>query len=225
MKGRWKWVFLSIGVLLISATCGFGYQAKITRSQFEEAKDAFAKKDWDRVIDNLSSQRDIHVPPKESLRQFVHRYVEPILKDDKFTLVTRHWNSSMVPIPNEEMAYQVSAYNRPFPFIRLVYSDDVLWFDVPVAGRMYGVFQGKQVTLSFYLTFFRVAFDRYPPPQREDRWKSIVAFVKEEKEELTKMGLSPKNLYSKAKTWDEYVKLYEERTGRQLPPQSSLRPR
>lgn len=211
MKGRWKWIFLCLGVLLISATCGFGYQARVTRSQFEEAKDAFAKKDWDRVVDNLSDSRDRHVPKKKVLREFVHHYVEPILKDPKFALASRQWNSTMVPIKNEEMAYQTEGTNRPFPFIRLVYSDDVLWFDLPIAGRTYGVFQGKQVTLSFYLTFFRVAFDRYPPIRREERWRSIVAFVKDEKQRLIDMGVTPGHLYSKAKTWDDYIKLYEDR--------------
>ncbi|MBS1727950.1 MAG: hypothetical protein JST51_14630 [Armatimonadetes bacterium] len=213
MKGRWKWVFLSIGVLLISATCGFGYEQQATRSQYEVAKDAFKHRDWDRLVENLTYKNYPRSPSKPALAQFLRTYVEPVLDRREFDLVSRKWESSMVPIPNEEVAYQPTWGRRRFNFLQLDYTDDVAWFQMPVEGRRFGIFQGKQVVLSFYVTFYRVAYAEYPP-MRSDVTSSVLRFVEDQKDRLTQMGITPYHLYSPAKTWDEYIadnrKLLEE---------------
>lgn len=207
MKGRGKWIVLSVGVILISATCGFGYQAKATLTQYEEAKAAFLVRDWDRVVNNLSDTSNVTVPPKKSLAQFIKQYIDPAIDDKGFKVASRQWNSSMVPIPDEEMTYQrVLDTGRKSQLIRLSYSDKVAWFDVPLAKKRYGIFQGKKIGISFFPLFFKAAALKHPVPRGKSAFSSYQAFVKEEKETLRRMGILPIHVRSSAKTWEEYEK-------------------
>jgi hypothetical protein len=207
MNGRGKWIVLGVGVIVISATCGFGYQAKATLTQYEEAKAAFLIRDWDRVVDNLSDTSNLAVPPKKSLGAFIKRYIDPAIDEKRFKVASRQWNSSMVPIPDEEMTYQRAlASGRKSQLIRLSYSDKIAWFDVPLAKKRYGVFQGKKIAISFYPLFFRAAVLKHPVTKGKGAISCYLAFVKEEKEMLSRMGILPIHVRSSAKTWEEYEK-------------------
>lgn len=206
MKGRWKWVFLVLGVLLISATCGFGYEQKQKRSQFEEAEDALRNSDWDRLALTMSQSNSRHTPSQNSIASFLRTYVDPIVTAKKPAFETRQWASSMVPIPNEEAALTLKRSDgRKYKFLQVSYTDDVLWIPLPVHGRQLGIFQGKRVSVSFFMAFFRVAYELYPPARKEERFRSAVKFVRQEKERLKGMGISPQNIYSPCKTWEEFL--------------------
>ena len=208
MKGRWKWVWLFIGVLLISGTCGFGFEAKRWRTQFKEAKDAFQKRDWDRVADNLSDSDN--APSKKAFAGFMKEYVDPIIENSDYEFQSRETKSTMVPIKNETDSFVLKEGN-PRPVAMLEYWDDAIWFDVPFSKQRYGIFKGKRVFMPFSMTFLRICRLMYPQADRPSSWKSVIAFVKAEQGKLTAMGLSPKSLYSQKKTWNEFADEYQER--------------
>ena len=204
-----------IGVLVISATCGFGYEAKHTRTRFEEAKDAFAKRDWERVISNLSDTSNPGRPDPKAFVAFLRTYVDPELATGRYELKSREANSSMVPIKDEYVSYQ-SSEGIGSSILSLRYVDDAIWFDIPFSPKRVGVFRGKLINLSFFSAFYRIALANYPQKNRRDNWKSVLAFINAEKERLNQMGISPKNLLSQEKTWEEFSKVYEARIRKRL---------
>lgn len=209
MKRRgFKWIWLFLGVLLISATCGFGYEARHTLTRYEAAKQAFAKQDWEAVIENLSDTTDNGRAEPKAFAAFLHKYVDPELATGEYKQTTRSTNSLLVPIKNEFIGYQKTEPPRP-PLLSLRYVDDAVWFNVPFTPRKVGMFRGKLVNMSFASCFYRVCVAQFPQVSRRNNWKSVVAFVKSEKGAMTEMGLSPKNLYSKAKSWDDFLVEYK----------------
>jgi hypothetical protein len=214
-RRRFNWIWLVLGVLVISATCGFGYEARQTRTRFERAKDAFAVRDWDRVVECLSETSSPGRPSPKAFTSFLRTYVDPELASGKYELKHREVKSSMVPIQDETVTYQMSK-GPPTAIISLRYVDDAVWFNVPFSSKRVGVFRGKLINLSFMSVFYRIAWTSYPQNDRRDIWKSVLAFVNSEKERLTEMGITPSNLYSQEKTWEEFSKEYEARIRKRL---------
>ena len=210
MKGHFKHVWLFIGVVVISASCGFGYEAKRSRSQFKEAVDAFSKRDWDRVAANLSDPTSKYAPSQKALATFLKTYLDPELATGKYELVSQETNSTMVPVKNMVVSYQPTGIpSRPVAMLQ--YYDDAIWFDIPFSNRKWGIFKGKIISIPFYMMFMRICRDRYPQADRRDNWKSVLDFVGAEKSNLTEMGITPTNLYSQSKSWDDYSTEYEAR--------------
>ncbi len=206
MKGRWKWAFLVLGVLLISATCGFGYEQKRARTQYEEAEDALKTYDWDRFAETMSESPSRHMPSRGAILAFLQTYVKPLVQKKPPIFEKRQWSSTMVPIPNEEASLVFRRLDgRKYKFLQVTYTDDVLWIPLPIHGRQLGIFQGKRISASFFLTFYRVAYELFPPLKKEERFRSALQFVQQEKEHLKAMGLSPQNIYSPCKTWEEFI--------------------
>lgn len=210
-RRRFKWFWLFLGVILISATCGFGYEAKQTRTQFEEAKDAFRQRDWKRVVANLSETNNTYAPAKEAYVQFLNAYVEPELLTEKYALKVEEVKSSMVPINNEIVSYAPKD-QKGRSLIELIYFDRAIWFNIPFSKKRFGVFKRKEVSISFNSTFYRICRKRYPHLRGPDSYRSVLMFVNSEKSKLDAMGITPKNLYSEKHTWDEYIIEYEAKT-------------
>ena len=208
MKPRWKWVWLFIGMLLISATCGFGFEAKQSRTQFEEAKDAFQRRDWDRVAANLSDSEN--APSAKAFSEFMKTYVDPVLETGIYQFNAKESASRMVPIKNETDSYVLKVGGRR-PLAMLQYLDDAIWFDVPFSKQKYGMFKGKRVTMPFALTFVRISRTLYPSTDGGSSWKSIPAFARGEKGRLVAMGLTPKCLMSRANAGIDFATEYEAR--------------
>jgi hypothetical protein len=207
-RRRFKWIWLFLGVLLISATCGFGYEAKATRTRFEEAKDAFGKQDWERVVENLSDTTDPGRPNPKAFAAFLHAYLDPELAKGKYKLLNHESNSSLVPIKNEWIGYLENESPRTSIAV-LRYVDDAMWFSIPFSPQKVSVFRGKLVNMSFASCFYRICAARRPLEKRRPNWRAILQFVGSEKENLVKIGISPKNLYSSKETWDEYMAEYQ----------------
>lgn len=208
-RRKFQWIWLFLGAILISGTCGFGYEAKRTRSQFEEAKDAFSRNDWEKVIDHLTPTPDIGRPSPKAFAAFLHRYVDPELASHEYKIESVETKSSLVPINNEYIGYREEGARQPLVMLR--YVDDSVWFDIPFSTRKMGIFRGKLINMSFVSTFARVCRSSYPQTDRANSWKSVRKFVEAEKHHLDDMGITPANLYSRATTWDDYVNDYEDR--------------
>ena len=206
MKGRWKWVLLAIGILLISATCGFGYETKRTRSQFEEAEDAFSHRDWDRMVQALPDRSGPFDAPKPVMDKFLNTYITPLLEKRHPDLKKQSSPSTVVPIPNEEMFYEWRKGERHISVIRLSYVDQLSTFTLPFSSSRYYMFQGKQIRFTFWLAFYRACYAEFPPASRWLTRQSIIAFIRKERTNLDAMGMKPSYLVSTAKTWDEYIK-------------------
>ncbi len=209
MKGRWKWVFLILGVLLISATCGFGYQAKLTRTQFEEAADALEHRDWDRLAANLPPPRGQYAPSNATIAKFLNAYMSGPERGADWQFKHETVKSEVVPIPNETVEFTRQGLTRRVIVMSLTYTDDMAWFSIPMSTKQYGIFQGKRIRFYFPVVFFRAAYLAYPPRTQNGRWQSMLKFVRKEKANLDAMGLKPAHIYSPAKTWDEYLSAME----------------
>jgi hypothetical protein len=204
-RQKWKWILLSVGVLLISATCGFGYEAKRTRTQFEEAKDAFEKRDWYRVVSNVSEGGNQRRPSQQAIVSFMHTYIDPMLETGKFKLKSRTWNSNLVPIKDEIVTYEAPGVVRG-EICELLYTDKISWMGIPFSKSSLSIFNGKQVVLPFVPMFLRVARARYPQKDQLVTWKSVLEFVRAERSKLTTIGIMPSIFYSKEKTWNDFLK-------------------
>ena len=209
MKGRFKWVWLFAGVVVICASCGFGYEAKQTRTQFEEARVAFENRDWDRVAANLSDSSNPNAPSPRAMAAFLRTFLDPDLASGKYQLTTHEYDSAMVPIKNMTVSYEpIDGGSRPVA--TLLYTDDAVWFDIPFSKKRWGIFRGKRISVPFFVMFSRICHDRFPQAERRDNWKSSVQFARAEGDHLTAIGITPRNLFSNAKTWDEYATEREE---------------
>jgi hypothetical protein len=204
MKGRFKWVWLFIGVVVISASCGFGYEAKRARTQFEEARDAFSKRDWDRVAANLSDPSNPNAPSEKALASFLRIYLDPELATGKYELKAHEYDSALVPVKNMTVSYEpIDGLSRPVASLQ--YYDDAVWFDIPFSKKKWGIFRGKRIAVPFYVVFFRIAHDRFPQTERQSGWKSVIQFARAEGDRMSAIGITPKNLFSNAKTWEDYA--------------------
>ena len=206
MKRHFRWVWLFVGVLVISATCGFGYESKRTRTQFEEAKDAFSKQDWDRVTDNLSPS--LSNPSPKVYASILRTYLDPELSSGKHTFEHRARKSSFIVIDNEDVFFGPRTSSWPPP-ITLRYSDQVAWFSVPFTKQRFGIFQNKRISMNFFMCLAKISSDRYPQNSPREQWKAILAFIKDEKTRLTEIGITPKHLGSNKKSWEEFSKEFE----------------
>ncbi len=202
-RRRWNWIWLFLGVIVISASCGFGYELKRARTEFELAKDAFAKKDWDQVIANLSEEQ--YNPPSTKYVAFLHKYLDPILASGEIKLHFEKTPSPYVPLENEYVSYRSSEIHAR-PLAMLSYRDRLAWVTVPFVKQRIWFFKGKQSGMLFIRDFYGVAAFRYPHTERRDRWKSVVEFVQHESRQLDDLGITPHDLNSLAKTWEDFVK-------------------
>jgi hypothetical protein len=202
-RKRWNWVWLFLGVILISASCGFGYGLKQARTEFEVAKDAFAKKDWEQVFANLSESQ--YNPPTKKYAAFLHCYLDPLLDSGQVKLQFEKIPSGYVPLENEFLSYRsIEAHSRPLAM--LTYRDRLEWVTVPFVKQRLWFFKGKQTGMLFVRDFYGVAAFRYPHPEKRDRWKSVIEFVQHERKQLDALGITPSDINSLTKTWDDFVK-------------------
>ena len=206
MKKGFRWVWLFIGVIAISASCGFGYEAKVTRNKFEEAKDAFRNQDWDRVTDNLTPS--FRNPSPKVYASFLRTYLDPELLLGKHPFEHRAWKSSFIFVDNEDVFFGPRTSNWPPP-VTLRYSDQVAWFSLPISKQRYGIFQNKRISMNFFACLAKISWDRYPQNSQRDQWKAILAFINAEKVRLTEIGIAPKHLGSNKKSWEEFSKEFE----------------
>ncbi|MEI8283270.1 MAG: hypothetical protein WCG75_12755 [Armatimonadota bacterium] len=202
-RRRWNWVWLFLGVIVISASCGFGYEVERARTEFEVAKDAFAKRDWDQVVASLSEEQ--FNPPSTKYVAFLHSYLDPILDSGTAKLHEEKISSTYVPLENEYVTYR-STDLRDRPLATLSYRDKVAWVTVPFVNQRFWIYKGKQTGMRFVSVFFRVAAVRYPHADRADRWKSVIEFVQHERRHLDDLGISPHDVHPLAKTWEDFMK-------------------
>jgi hypothetical protein len=201
-RRRFNWIWLCLGVLVISATCGFGFEARRTRTQFEEAKDAFGKRDWDKVVANLSEEQ--FNPPAKTYIAFLQRYLDPALDSTKAKLHFEKLPSRYIPIENEFLSYRTpELHDRPLAF--LSFRDKVVRVRVPFFNQSFGIFKGKVTGMRFVVIFYRVAAIRHPHTDRRDQWKSVIEFVQRERHRLEELGITPTELNSPSKNWGEFV--------------------
>lgn len=201
-RRKFNWLWLVVGVLIISATCGFGYEARQTRTRFERAKDAFAVRDWDQVVDCLSEEQ--FNPPSKKYVAFLQRYLDPVLDSSKAELHFEKLPSPYIPIENEFLSYRTpDLHGRPLAF--LSFRDKVVWVRVPFFKQSFGIFKGKVTGMRFVSVFYRVAAIRHPHADRRVQWKSVIEFVQNERHRLDELGITPTELNSPSKTWGEFV--------------------
>lgn len=211
MKGRWKWVLLAIGVLLISATCGFGFQAKIARSDFEIAADALEHRDWERFVAVLPEPTSPNRPPKSAILKFMKTYADPILRDSEYVFHRRSVASKYVPIPDDVATYDRVDNARGSTFATLRFGDQLAYFTLPFSKTNYYVYQGKSTHFAFLQVFRQVAGIRGIEWVTEDHKIPFAQFVRHEEKALDAMGIKPNHLYSSEKTWASFADAVEKR--------------
>lgn len=207
MKRRFRWIWLFIGVLVIGATCGFGYEAKAARTEFEEARDAFAKKDWENVVSRLTPT--YNNPPPEIFAAFLRTYYDPVISDGSHSFEHRTRKSTYIFIDNEDVFFGPRGPGWPPP-ITLRYSDSVAWFSIPFSKQRFGIFQSKKISMNFFMCLAKIAWDRYPQDSPREWFTAISMFVNAEKAKLMEIGITPKHLGSSKKTWEEFLKEFSQ---------------